>query len=177
MKKIIIFLLPIFVISCKKETVATVSTSKDSVIVSEFAQPLINADSASIKVNDSTLRNYEKKAILIENESDKNGTIVKIISGEHLPFTIDTQFTDKENHLIIKILKYNNPQLRATISTDQKDFNVQFNQIKLANGELDGPFSKEITYKMPKKGEVWLMIGINNRAEGKATGKFSVLVE
>ncbi|WP_407403719.1 hypothetical protein [Chryseobacterium sp.] len=175
MKKLIIFLLPIFVISCKKETVA--STTKQSVMETEFSEPSNKEDSAYIKISHSIDKDNEVVTNSIQNKSSKSGTIVKLVDGEHLPFTLDSEFTNKENLLIIKILKYNNPQLRASITTEQKDFNVQFNQIKLANGELDGPFSKEITYKMPKKGEVWLIIGINNRAEGKAIGKFSVLVE
>lgn len=175
MKKIILFLLPIFVISCKKETAA--STSKDSVVQTEFSEPSKKGDSANIKISDSLDKDNKVTTNSIQNKDSKSGTIVKVVDGEHLPFTLDTEFTDKENHLIIKILKYNNPQLRASIITEQKDFNVQFNQIKLPNGELDGPFSKEINYKMPKKGEVWLMIGINKRADGPAIGKFSVRVE
>lgn len=165
------------IFSCKKETAPNESTTKDSVIVNEFAEPLAKGDSASIILNDSTLQNDKKKVNLVETKNDKKGTIVKIVNGEHFPFTVDAEFTEKENHLIIKILRYNNPQLHATITTEQNDFNVQFSQIKLPNGQFDGPFSKEIKYKLPTKGEVWLLVNINNRAEGKTNGKFSVRVQ
>ncbi len=36
---------------------------------------------------------------------------------------------------------------------------------------------REITYDVPSSGEIWLIIGKNNMAEGKTTGSFSVTVE
>ena len=55
--------------------------------------------------------------------------------------------------------------------------NIRFNQIKTPDGKYDGPFGREISYKISSKGEVWLMIGKNLMADGKNTGRFSVRIE
>ena len=55
--------------------------------------------------------------------------------------------------------------------------NIRFNQIKLANGDYDGPFGREINYEIKEKGEVWLIIAKSNMASGDATGKFKIRIE
>ena len=52
--------------------------------------------------------------------------------------------------------------------------NIRFNQIKLADGEFDGPFGRDISYLIKKSGEIWLLISKSNMASEKATGKFTV---
>jgi hypothetical protein len=79
--------------------------------------------------------------------------------------------------LVLKIVNYDQPTLKAKISTNEKDFNIRFNQIKLPNGEYDGPFGREISYDIQGKGEIWLIIGKSNMASGNTKGGFSVSVE
>ena len=55
--------------------------------------------------------------------------------------------------------------------------NIRFNQIKFPDGSFDGPFRKKLTHTVKENGEVWLIIGKNNMAEGTANGDFSVTVE
>ena len=77
MKKIILFLLPIFVISCKKETAA--STSKDSVVQTEFSEPSKKGDSANIKISDSLDKDNKVTTNSIQNK-DKLEEIFQVLS-------------------------------------------------------------------------------------------------
>lgn len=170
MKKMVFLLLPFMMISCKKEA-ATNENSNDSVIVSE-PQAKVFEDSALLK-KDSVVKDSPEK---IAGE-EKKGESVKIIDGQKLPFTIEQEFTDKIQKLIIKIPYYDKPNLNAFITPHNNNMNVRFNQIKTPDGKLDGPFGKEISYKTPQKGEIWLIIGKNLMAEGDLNGVFSVTVE
>ncbi|MFP7657152.1 hypothetical protein [Chryseobacterium proteolyticum] len=109
--------------------------------------------------------------------SEKDGQIIRTADASQLPFTVGEQFTKEGQELILKITNYNKSDIKASISTKEKDFNIRFNQIKLPNGEYDGPFGRDIFYQMAGKGEVWLIIGKSNMASGNTKGSFSVSVE
>ena len=55
--------------------------------------------------------------------------------------------------------------------------NIRFSQIKLPNGNFDGPFTQDISYEVKEKGEIWLIIGKSNMASGEAKGKFKVTIK
>lgn len=179
MKKYLL-LIPLFIVACKKENVAETAYNKDSVAVAEQSDSTPQADSTAIRKKDSVINNAPvTKEVLrtgVMREVEEN-QIVRTVDGSRLPFTIGEEFTKDDQKLVLKITNYEKPNIKATISTKDKDFNVRFNQIKLPNGEYDGPFSKEITYEIPQKGEIWLIIGKSNMASGKTKGNFSVSVE
>lgn len=175
MKKIFFALIPIFVISCKKEVPAT-ETKTDSIIVSEQSANTSKIDSQNIEINQDSLKNSK-----IDSKNDltevKNGEIIKVVDGEKLPLLIDEKFTDKNQKLILKIRNYQKPDLKASVLPKNNNMNIRFNQIKTPDGKYDGPFGREISYKIPKSGEVWLIIGKNLMADGEIEGDFSVRVE
>jgi hypothetical protein len=108
---------------------------------------------------------------------EKDGQIIRTADANQLPFTIGEEFTKDDQDFILKLTRYDRPNIKAKISTKEKDFNIRFNQIRLPNGNYDGPFGREITYETPGKGEVWLIIGKNNMASGNTKGSFTVTVE
>jgi len=180
MKKSVLLLLPLSIISCKKEAPITETTNKDSIIKNESPSVTSKVDSASIRYQDSLINNAPVTKEVLRTgvmREEKDRVIIRIADGEGLPFTIGEEFTEKHDQLILKIENYSKPEIKATINTQQKDFNIRFNQIQLPDGTTAGPFMREISYKIPKKGEVWMVIGKNNRAEGKTIGDFSVTVE
>lgn len=158
------------IISCKKEAPAN-ENSDDSLIVSEPPAKIFQ-DSALMDKDTLAQQMPEN----IKNE-EKAGETVKIIDGQKLPFSIEQEFTDKIQKLIIKIPYYDKPNLNAVITPHNNNMNVRFNQIRTPDGKFDGPFGREISYKIPKSGEVWLIIGKNLMAEGDLEGVFSVRVE
>jgi len=179
MKKVL-FLLPLFILSCNKEAPVSGNTDQDSVAVSEQNTPDSGIDSVAIRKKDSIINNAPAtKAVLKEGvmRNEKEGQIVRTADAEQLPFKLGEQFTKDGQELVLKITNYTQPTIKASIVTKEKDFNIRFNQIKLPNGDYDGPFSKDITYDVKGKGEVWLIIGKSNMASGNTTGSFTVSVE
>lgn len=179
MKKSLL-LIPLIVISCKKEPNTMAASEKDSISISEpmDAQPSI--DSVAIRKKDSIINNSPvtkhvlKKGVM---RSEKDGQIIRTADASQLPFTLGEEFTKDDQEFILKITNYDQPHLKASIATKEKEFNIRFNQIKLPNGAYDGPFGRDLSYDIPEKGEVWLVIGKSNMASGNTKGNFSVSVE
>ncbi|GAB0156411.1 hypothetical protein CHRYSEOSP005_16760 [Chryseobacterium sp. Alg-005] len=179
MKKVLL-LIPLIIISCKKETHVSETANNDSIMVTEQPDPHAQADSAAWKKKDSIINNApETKKVLREGvmRTEREGQIIRTADASQLPFTLGEEFTKDNQELVLKITNYDQPTLKAKISTHEKDFNIRFNQIKLPNGEYDGPFGREISYEIPTTGEVWLIIGKSNMASGSTKGGFSVSVE
>lgn len=176
---LIISVLSLALISCKKENTATISESTDSTIVKDN---IINepVDSTSTVNQDSIINNAPITKEVLERgvmRDVKNNKITRTVDAEALPGTFGEEFTEENQELIIKINNYPKKNISAKITTEAKDFNIRFNQIKTPDGKYDGPFGKEITHEIPSKGEVWLIIGKSNMASGKTTGKFSVTID
>ncbi len=180
MKKSVLLFIPLMILSCKKEASVSQSADKDSVITTEQPAPKSGSDSVEMNIKDSVVNNAPATKEVLKTgvmREEKDRVIIRMADGERLPFTIGEEFTDRHDKLILKIANFNKRKITAKISTKQQDFNIRFNQIKLPDGNMDGPFLREIKYDVPTAGEVWLIIGKNNMADGKTTGNFSVSVE
>jgi len=180
MKKSLLICIPLIILACKKESPVTETSTKDSVVVNEQSIAKPNPESLDTRERDSVINNAPVTKEVLRSgvmREEKDRVIVRMADGEHLPFTIGEEFTEKHDKLILKISNFTKSKISAKISTKQQDFNIRFNQIKLPDGKMDGPFMRDIIYEVPKPGEVWLIIGKNNMADGKTTGNFSVTVE
>lgn len=178
MKKILL-LIPLVIISCKKESKTSEKENTDSLVAVEQPLPKEN-DSAALRMKDSIINNAPKTKEVLRTgvmREIKDGQIVRTVDGEHLPITLGEEFTKDNQELVLKITDFTNPEIKAKISTKEKDFNIRFNQIKLANGDYDGPFGRDLTYTLKDKGEVWLIIGKSNMASGNTKGSFTVSIE
>ncbi|TZF92584.1 hypothetical protein FW781_21355 [Chryseobacterium panacisoli] len=179
MKKSLL-LIPLIIISCKKEPAVTNAQDKDSAAVTEMPDSVVKADSAALRKRDSIINNAPAtKEVLRKGvmRSEKEGQIIRTADATQLPFTLGEEFKKDDQELILKLTHYDRPNIKAKISTKEKEFNIRFNQIKLPNGDYDGPFGREITYDTPGKGEVWLIIGKSNMASGNTKGSFTISVE
>lgn len=179
MKKFLV-LIPLLIVSCKKESASVETQDKDSVIMSEQLDSAPKTDSAAIKMKDSVINNAPKTKEVLKTgvmRTVKDGKITRTVDAEQFPLTLGEEFTTDGQEFILKIINFNKSKIQAKISTNEKDFNIRFNQIKLPNGDFDGPFGREITYDVKDKGEVWLIIGKSNMASGNTKGSFTVSVE
>lgn len=179
MKKALL-LIPLIIISCKKDPNVTEIKDKDSMAITELPDPQSQMDSAAMRKQDSVINNAPvTKEVLRKGvmRNEKDGQIIRTADASQLPFTLGEEFTKDNQELVLKLTNYDEPSIKAKISTKEKDFNIRFNQIKLPNGEYDGPFGREISHEIPGKGEVWLIIGKSNMASGNTKGSFSVSVE
>ncbi|MDQ0591673.1 hypothetical protein QFZ37_000042 [Chryseobacterium ginsenosidimutans] len=179
MKKSLL-LIPLIIIACKKDPGVLETENKDSIAVSEQPASTERPDSAALKMKDSIINNAPKTKEVLQKgvmRSVKDGQIIRTVDAEQFPLTLGEEFTKDGQEFILKITDFEKPTLKAKISTKEKDFNIRFNQIKLPNGDYDGPFGRDITYEVKEKGEVWLIIGKSNMASGNTTGSFTVSVE
>ncbi|WP_294245222.1 hypothetical protein [uncultured Chryseobacterium sp.] len=179
MKKVL-FLLPLALLSCKKDPEVTVNQKKDSTVVSENPGPVEKSDSAAVRMKDSIINNAPKTKEVLRTgvmREVKEGQITRTIDAAQLPVRLGEEFTTDGQEFILKITGFSKSDIKAAISTKEKDFNIRFNQIRLPNGDYDGPFGREITYNVKGEGEVWLIIGKSNMASGKTKGSFTVAVE
>jgi len=179
MKKSLL-LIPLIIISCKKEANITETPSKDSMAVTEMPDSPSKVDSAAIRMKDSIINNSPVTKEVLKTgvmRNMKEGQIIRTADASQLPFTLGEEFTKDNQELVLKITNYEKPDIKATISTKEKDFNIRFNQIKTPDGKYDGPFGREITHEVVGKGEVWLIIGKSNMASGNTKGNFKVSVE
>ncbi|WP_160139191.1 hypothetical protein [Chryseobacterium sp. c4a] len=179
MKKSLL-LIPLIIISCKKDPAVTDMSQKDSTIVTETPDSVYKADSVALRKKDSIINNAPVTKEVLQKgvmRSEKEGRIVRTVDAAQLPVTIGEEFKKDGQELILKLTNFEQSKINAKISTKEKDFNIRFNQIKLPNGDYDGPFGRELTYEVPKKGEIWLIIGKSNMASGNTKGHFTVSIE
>ncbi|WP_027374002.1 MULTISPECIES: hypothetical protein [Chryseobacterium] len=179
MKKSLL-LIPLMIVACKKEPAVTAVSDKDSTIKTEMPDSVMKSDSAALRKKDSIINNAPAtKEVLRKGvmRSEKEGQIVRTADASQLPFTLGEAFTKDGQELVLKLINYDQPNIKAKITTKEKEFNIRFNQIKLPNGDYDGPFGRDITHETPGKGEVWLIIGKSNMASGNTKGSFTVSVE
>jgi hypothetical protein len=179
MKKLFL-LIPLVIFSCKKESSVTETQNTDS--LADVQQPVTTekTDSAVLKMKDSVINNAPKTKEVLRTgvmREVKDGQIIRTVDGGRFPLTLGEEFTKDGQELVLKIINFNQPKINAKISTKEKDFNIRFNQIKLPNGDYDGPFGRDLTYDIKEKGEVWLIIGKSNMASGNTKGSFKVSLE
>lgn len=174
MKNSVLLVSLLLIVSCKK-AVPSQERKTDSVIVSEQRENTSALDSSKINKSNDTLQSVHSNSD--ENVSIQNGEIVKLIDGERLPSTLECEFTDKIQKVVVRITNYKKDQVKATIMPENNNMNIRFNQIKTPDGKYDGPFGRDISYKISDKGEIALIIGKNLMAEGDNVGRFSVRVE
>ncbi|SFI94312.1 hypothetical protein SAMN05421638_1646 [Kaistella treverensis] len=160
----------LLLMSCnQKETTSEASTT-DSTSIAETAdtEKLPAPDSGVVVIPEQTPK------VSPTFRTVENGKITKTINADMIPLTLTDEFTAENHELILKIKNFDRPKIFGAISPENPKMNIRFNQIRLPDGSLDGPFGREITYEIPQKGEIWLLIGKSNMASGEITGEFSV---
>ncbi|SHF41560.1 hypothetical protein [Chryseobacterium takakiae] len=179
MKKLFL-LIPLVIFSCKKESSVTETQNTDSLPSVQQPATTVKTDSAELKMKDSVINNAPKTKEVLRTgvmRDVKDGQIIRTVDAEQFPLTLGEEFTKDGQEFILKIINFDQPKINAKISTKEKDFNIRFNQIKLPNGDYDGPFGRDLTYDIKEKGEVWLIIGKSNMASGNTKGSFTVSLE
>lgn len=176
MKKLLL-ILPLLIISCqKKEVISENGIKSDSVILSDQTVIDNKIDSAAngiVAIDDLNATKATFKTFRIVD----GDSIVKTINADMIPLTITDEFTPKVQKMVLKIKKFDKSKIVGTITPENPQMNIRFNQIKLTDGDYDGPFGHELNYEIKEKGEIWLIIARSNMASGDATGKFKIRIE
>ena len=176
MKKIL-FIFPLLLMSCtKKDPVTKTTENQDSLkasdhIVVENSVESLEQGVINLREN-PTLKEVSKTFRVIEGNK-----IIKTLNGDMIPLKITEEFNGNQSELILKIKNFTGKKITGQIIPTNSQMNIRFNQIKLPNGTLNGPFSRDLVYDIKESGEVWLMIGKSNMASGEITGKFTLMLK
>jgi hypothetical protein len=180
MKKLFL-LIPLVIFSCKKESSVSQTQSTDSSAAVQESATTKKADSVTaLRMKDSIINNAPKTKEVLRTgvmRDVKDGQIIRTVDAVQFPLTLGEEFTKDGQEFILKIINFDQSKINAKISTKEKDFNIRFNQIKLPNGDYDGPFGRDLTYDIKERGEIWLIIGKSNMASGNTKGSFTVSLE
>lgn len=175
--KIAIFIIPLFLLNCTKKDADSKMITTDSTEISEPAYVENPNDSSSKGVIFPSDAELDKKEMAKTFRVIDGDSIIKTINGDMIPLTISDEFTTEKQKFILQIKNFTGKKIMGTVNATDKEMNIRFNQIKLLNGELDGPFGREINYDVKQNGEIWLIIGKSLMASGKSTGKFTITLK
>ena len=172
--KIALFIIPLFLLNCTKKDADSKMITTDSTEISAQNNVENPNDSSSKGVIFPSDAELDKKEMAKTFRVIDGDSIIKTVNGDMFPLTISDEFTTDRQLFILKIKNFTGKKITGIIKPENAEMNIRFNQIKLPNGEFDGPFGQEINYDVKEKGEVWLLIGKSLMASGKAKGKFTI---
>lgn len=165
--KIGFLIIPICLWSCNQSSISDSITSESQSKISDST-----IVSKSKEKKDSTLMNSNQNGL----RSIEGNAIIHTIQASQLPIEIQDSFNANQQQLILKIKNLEIGKIEGIIRPENEMMNIRFNQIKLPDNELDGPFEREISYDIKKPREVWLIVGKSNMASGKEDGKFTIQI-
>jgi len=147
--KIIFFAIFIYLISChQKEQKKT------------FEDPLVAIENDSVKT--------EKKML--------NDTLPKGLSALSDTLILKLKTDNANDHLTIPLSITSGKELFASLSSDDKNANIRISQVELPDRTFDGPFGRDLHYKMKAPGNYKIIIGENMMAGDRWKGDFVLRV-
>lgn len=161
---VLITVLTAVLFSCNKAPNRPIDENKQN----PLSTLIPSQDSSKVKNENSAerIRTIEADTITVETDASE------------FPLKIDDRFTNENQFFVLKIKNVEAGKISVIVQPKNDKMNIRINQIKLPNGEFDGPFGRDMKeYPIPEKGEVWLRIGKSNMASGAAAGNFSLQVE
>src|SRR5690606_19881934 len=170
--RITVIALALLMTSCsKKETVGD-TPANDSSFTKENKFDIGRSSKENGVVTADENKNAE--AVSPNFRIVEGNKIIKTIKGDMIPLVVQDEFKNADQQFILKIKNLKPSKIVVKVIPSDPQMNIRINQIRLANGAYDGPFSRESTFDIKEEGDFWLMVGKSNMASEPATGKFSV---
>lgn len=146
-------------------------------------------DSSSVTGKTAAQQNaaVPDRAVSVQETADSTGhsetfrtidgnKIIRTISGDMIPLTVEDEFSDPDQQLIVKIKNFTGSKISVRIVPSIPEMNIRINQLRLPDGQWDGPFGREFSYEIKDSGEIWLVVGKSNMASGRSLGKFKLFL-
>lgn len=120
----------------------------------------------------------EKKS----HELKKDSSETQLKKQRHLLFpksdtlVLNLKIDSADQHLTIPLTISNGNEIFASLSSSDKNANIRINQIGLPDSTFDGPFGKDIHYKIKMPGIYKLIIAEEMMAGDRWKGNFSLKV-
>lgn len=166
-------LLSLLLMSCSKEQHTVTTPAHDSVQGAAHAPDSVTEKADTPVILPSEPGNSETKPFRYA----AGDSIVQTINSAMIPLQLKEEFTNESQKYIIKIKNFDRQNISGEIQPEAPEMNIRFNQIRLPNGDLDGPFGRGMIFKIRETGDLWLIIGRSNMASGKTTGRFTVSIK
>lgn len=175
--KRLLFVVGLLFFSCEKKSTISNEENIDTLNTAvEMNNTQVDSLIAEDSVSDSSNSIVAERMGMSREVSGNQ--IIRTANASQLPFRIVEEFTEEEQKFILKIQNFEKEKISAEVIPEQKDQNIRINQIKLPNGEYDGPFGRDLVdYEVKDNGEVWLIFGRSLMASGSSVGHFSVIVK
>lgn len=126
---------------------------------------------------DSLAENYfliDSSAAILPKES----TIKQTIAASNLPVVnLHKTISDDNQSVWLTITDLDAGQLRIRIGHSNPEANIRISRLVLPDGNMEGPFGRELLYNVSQKGNYGIVISRNNMASGSPVGDLSITIE
>ena len=127
-------------------------------------------------------KNLIDPLVAIENDSIStqkkmsNDTLPKGLSDLSDTLVLKLKMDSANDHLTIPLAITSGKELFAALSSADKNANIRISQVGLPDSTFDGPFGKDLRYKMKTPGNYKIIIGENMMAGDRWKGDFVLRV-
>jgi hypothetical protein len=121
-------------------------------------------------------------AVAIENDSVKtekkmlNDTLPRGLSDLSDTLVLKLKMDSVNDHLTVPLAISSGKELFAALSSNDKNANIRISQVGLPDSTFDGPFGRDLHYKMKVPGNYKIIIGENMMAGDRWEGDFVLRV-
>lgn len=105
-----------------------------------------------------------------------NDTLPKKLSANSDTLILKLKMDSANMHVSIPVSILSGKELFASLSSDDKKANIRISQIGLPDSTFDGPFGRELHYKIKSAGNYKIIIGEDMMAGDRWTGDFVLKV-
>lgn len=128
--------------------------------------------------NSSDTITTEKDSVGIKSSNQQSGdTIAMLVEDEKDGFTAIGTVDSIHPRIYVKFSNNITGNLKASIQPQDGDGNIRFNQLIFPDKTMDGPFGKQLQYKLKSTGAHILVIGHSLMAEDQYFGKFKIKIQ
>lgn len=118
----------------------------------------------------------------IKNDSVKispkalDDSLNKVLSPEEGTLIFNLKMDSNNQHVAVPVSISHGDTLFATLSSNDKNANIRISQIGFPDSTFDGPFGRNLDYKIKVPGNFKIIIGENMMAGDRWNGDFSLKV-
>lgn len=163
---------------CKKDPALDETRTLDSQLVER--EVVTQIDSTFVKLPDSIIdQSSEVERVLNEGvmRQETPEKITRTMDASERPLTFGDEIKNTEQVFVLKLTDLPKGPFSLTLSPENKEMNLRINQIRYADGSLDGPFGLELSTDNPQEGEVVVYVSKSQMASSSPVGKFTLSIE
>lgn len=122
----------------------------------------------------------EEKALQGDSVIDDTAVLTEPVSAEPLhagdTLTRALRLTNGEDRVDVSFIVDRGDSLFARLSSADQNANIRITQIEMPDSTFDGPFGRDLKYRLKQHGKYKLIMGPNMMAGDPWSGDFSVAI-